>query len=402
MAPTPLYVRMLGTFSISQGHAEINDGGNRSKKVWLLLAYMIYCRNRPVPPEELVNLLWGEEERSTNPLNALKTMFHRVRACLNQLGGSAGHEFIVRRAGSYAWNTNVPLTLDIDEFDRLCQAGSGAGSDEEKLTYWMQALALYRGGFLSKLFSEPWVAPISAYYHDLYVGTALQALSLLEQENRWAEAVELCRAATAQEPYMEELYGHMMNALLQMGDQRGAVKVFEDMSDLFLANLGIMPSDELRVLYRDALRSINERTISPALILEQLREPAGPGGALMCDYDFFKVIYQFIARMVERSGDAAHLALVSVVGDDGKPLSRRSLDCVIDNLQEIIRSNLRQGDVASRCSVSQFILLLPQASFESSRMICRRITKAFVRQYPHSPAALQTSVQPLEPLGPAR
>lgn len=42
-------------------------------------------------------------------------------------------------------------------------------------------------------------------------------------------------------------------------------------------------------------------------------------------------------------------------------------------------------------------LLLPQASFENSRRFCRRITKAFVRQYPHSPALLQTSVRPLEP-----
>ena len=110
MASAPLQIRMLGTFSIVFRDAEINDGDNRSRKVWLLLAYMIYCRNRPVPPEELVSLLWGGEERSTNPLNALKTMFHRVRTCLNQLGDSAGHEFIVRRGGSYAWNINVPLT----------------------------------------------------------------------------------------------------------------------------------------------------------------------------------------------------------------------------------------------------------------------------------------------------
>ena len=36
----------------------------------------------------------------------------------------------------------------------------------------------------------------------------------------------------------------------------------------------------------------------------------------------------------------------------------RSLDRVVDNLKELIRKNLRRGDIAARCSVSQFILLL--------------------------------------------
>lgn len=397
MASSPLRVRMLGTFSISLDSLEINDGGNRSRKVWLLLAYMIYCRNRPVTPDELVNLLWGDEERSSNPLNALKTMFHRVRSCLNQLDDGAGHEFIVRRDGSYAWNTSVPITLDIDEFDRLYQAGTHADSEEEMLRYWTQALDLYHGDFLAKLSSEPWVVPISAYFHNLYVQTALQVIPLLEKGQRWQEVVDLCRRATAHEPYMEDLYRHLMGALLQLGDQRGAVTVFEKMSELFLDNFGIMPSDELRVLYRDALRSINERTVSPGMILEQLREPTDDGGALLCDYDFFKAIYHSIARMIERSGDAAHLGLLSVEGNNGKELSRRSLDCVIENLQDIIRTHLRRGDVAARCSISQFLLLLPQANYENSCLVCERIVKAFVRQYPHSPARLQISVQPLEP-----
>ena len=51
---------MLGAFSIELDGKRMDDSGNRSKKVWLLLAYMIYCRNRPVSQEELTSLLWGE------------------------------------------------------------------------------------------------------------------------------------------------------------------------------------------------------------------------------------------------------------------------------------------------------------------------------------------------------
>ena len=54
MCITSLKVNMLGGLSIRSGDVEINDGDNRSRKVWLLLAYMIYCRKRPITQEELV------------------------------------------------------------------------------------------------------------------------------------------------------------------------------------------------------------------------------------------------------------------------------------------------------------------------------------------------------------
>ena len=37
-----IFVQMLGEFSITLNEKTITDSANRSKKVWLLLAYMIY------------------------------------------------------------------------------------------------------------------------------------------------------------------------------------------------------------------------------------------------------------------------------------------------------------------------------------------------------------------------
>lgn len=397
MADKALKVRMLGDFSIQTSSSEINDGGNRSKKVWLLLAYIIYCRNRPVAQEELTSLLWSEEDESSNPLNALKTTLHRARSFLDQLGAGTGHELVIRRGGSYAWNTDIPITVDIDEFDALCKAGESAQEEEERLSLWMQALRLYRGDFLSRLSSEPWVVPVNAYFHNLYVRTVTETLPLLESRNRWADVEVLCRTAVEVEPYQEELYRFLMRALDQAGKQREAVTVYEDMSELLFSNFGVMPSDETRALYREIVRTVNDRAISPDLVMEQLRESSGASGALICDYDFFTAIYQATARAVARNGDAVHIGLISLVGENGKELSKRSLDRAMDNLQEVIRLSLRRGDIATRCSVSQFILMLPQANYENSCKVCERIVKSFSRQYPHSPAHLHVSVQPLEP-----
>ena len=188
-----------------------------------------------------------------------------------------------------------------------------------------------------------------------------------------------------------------MRELLDLGEQRSAIAVYENMSQLLLDNFGIMPSEELRALHREAVRTVNDRAVSPGTVREQLREPVGASGALFCEYDFFKVIYHAEARALARSGDAVHIGLLSVTGENGDELPKRSLDRCMENLSEVIRTSLRKGDIASRCSVSQYILMLPQANYENSCMVCERIVKAFFRQYPHSPAEIHYSVQPLEP-----
>ena len=398
MNESTLQVRMLGSFSIRKGDREINDNDNRSRKIWLLLAYMIYRRNHSIPQEELVNLLWSDDEGSSNPLNALKTMFHRVRASLNQLDDDSGHNLIIRRNGSYAWNTDAPFFLDVDEFEQLCRAGASEVNVEQRLAIYMQALALYRGDFLQKLSSEPWVIAIAVYFHNLYVQTLLETIPLLQSAARHEEAVALCRRAVEIEPYNEQIYQYLMQSLLATNDQRGALKVYEDMSQLLFDNFGIMPSDESLALYREAGRTTNDRTVTLSTIREQLREEAGPKGALMCEYDFFKVIYRSEARAVARRGAAAHLCLLTVTDQQGGDLAKRSLDRCMDNLQELICSQLRQCDVAARCSVSQYVFLLPQANYENSCMVCDRVIKAFCRQYPHSPGRLHYTVQPLEPI----
>ena len=69
----------------------------------------------------------------------------------------------------------------------------------------------------------------------------------------------------------------------------------------------------------------------------------------------------------------------------------------MENLQELLRRSLRRGDVISRCSASQYVVMLPMANYENSCMVCERIERAFFRRYPHTPARLDYAVQPLEP-----
>ena len=390
-----LQVQMLGQFTLRYGDRTISDSDDRSRRVWSLLAYMLYNHGRSFAQEELIHLYWSNGEKSADPGNALKSIFHRIRTALDKLQPGLGRLLIRRKAGRYFWNNAMPLSLDIEDFEAHFHAAEAAGDDDVRLAEYQAALALYAGDPLPRMTDEIWTIPIVAYYHSLYTRAAAGAIELLEKQERTAEAVALCRRAIHIEPYQEDLYEHLMRGLLRTGDMKGAMSVYEEMSELLFAHFGVMPSETLRTLYRQATRTVNDRTLTMDEVCSQLEEPAPHGGAMVCEYDFFKILYRAEARSIARNGHSANICLLSVSGKDGEMLARRSLNPAMNNLQVLVQNNLRRGDVIARCSISQYISLLPQANYENSRMVADRLVSAFYRRYPHSPARLRYTVQPL-------
>ena len=395
MEQMKLRIQMLGKISLCLGDICVDDSGDRSRKVWLLLSYLIYHHTRPVPQEELVGLLRNQD--SANPTGALKTTLHRARTILERLFPSAGHDLIVHKNGAYCWADTLPFELDIVQFEALYRKAEEETDPDISTELRLRAASLYQGDFLEKLSSEPWVVPICAYYHNLYLKLLQKLLPELEKAGCHQEVVELCTEAVRLEPYQETLHQSLMRSLIALGQQKRAVGIYEDLRRLLLSDFGTLPAEETRRIYRDALKTVNDHIIRLDTLRAQLQEEGTASGAMICEYDFFRVLYQAEARAIARNGNAVHIALLTVTDREGKDLPQRSLDRVMVNLRDQIRTNLRKGDIASRCSVSQFIVMLPQANYENSCMVCRRIIAAFGRQYPHSPACIDYAVQPLEP-----
>lgn len=393
-----LRVSMLGSFSFEWNGQRIDDSANRMRKIWLLLAYLIYNRNRNIDQSGFISLLHGEDaEELDNPANRIKALFYRARTMLGALDANLGHNLILSSKGSYAWNREIPLELDVEAFDRLCGEAAAAQDSQTRLSLYLQALELYKGNFLPKLSMEQWVMPISAYYQQLFLQAVETVLPMLEESGRWDEAEQICAQALRIEPYSEALYQHKMRCYLAKNDQRSALAAYEKMSEILFDMFGVIPSEESRLLFREASKTTNKEAVTIATVREQLREAENPKGALFCEFEFFRLLYQVQSRALIRSGDVVHIALISCQGEDGNTLSPRSLATAMDNLQAVMLANLRQGDVVTRYSNSQLCCMLPNANYENSCAVCQRILKAFCRQYPHSPAKLHYRVQPLEP-----
>ena len=99
IANEKLMIKMFGEFSIRRGDIVVSNDQSRTKKVWMLLEYLVANRHTEISQEKLIELLWDDEDCDA-PLNALKNLIYRCRKTLSVLDPEGKVDFIkVERCG---------------------------------------------------------------------------------------------------------------------------------------------------------------------------------------------------------------------------------------------------------------------------------------------------------------
>lgn len=382
---TCLYISILGSCSVTFGDCTISYETIGSRKFWTVLLYLILHRDREVPQTELIDVLYPGAE-SENPGNALKTLIHRVRCALDTLEFMDSHKMIVNVRGAYKWNIDMPFKVDLDSFVALCTKGDALDiPSDERLSYYLDALSLYKGNFYSKLALEPWADQISTKHRALYKTTVHSAVELMEIHGDYERIVSICRHAKEIDPYDENPYYYLIQGLVKLGDNKEAQKEYNKMSRLFYKQFGISPSNNLKKLYRQITKTIKNVETDLFIVQEDLRENIHPKGAFFCEYETFKDIYRLEVRSSARNGEPIYLALITLEEKPSAEPSLKTLNHHMDKLQDCVCLSLRRGDIYAKYSISQFIALLPTNTYESAIMVMDRMVKRFRRENPRAP-----------------
>lgn len=391
------HVSMLGGCSIAYGDKKIDSNSLRSKKIWELLAYLIVYRHKDISPGELIDIVYSED-KSVNPANALKTLMHRVRASLCELGNVTGKDLIIQQNGSYKWNNNYEVILDTERFEDLSLRALSPGGDKEaSLKSALEAIDLFKGDFLPRFSTESWVMPLHTYYHSNYMRLVRETILILAEQNKNAEIADICQKAISIDPYDEFLYLHLMQVLVKLEQYQNAMDQYEKTTKLFYREFGVTPSDEMKALYRQIAYTNQGVELDIGAVKNRLKEQDEASGAFFCEYEFFKSVYQLEVRSAARSGEPIHICLMTVSPkDENEPLTNKTLNLIVDNLIECVKNTLRRGDVFARLSVSQLIIMLPMTTVENAEMVLSRIVKRYRAAYPRSRGDVGYCIQSID------
>ena len=381
---------------MTYGDKVISDQDNRSKKLWVILEYMIAFHDRSIPQSTIIDLIWNEDSTSTDPENALKTSLHRVRALIAELNipGKA----IASKQGTYSWNNNLPCSFDFEEFISLVNKATVTGvSDEDRLNYYYQAFELYKGDFLPKCQTEVWASGLATRYRAIYVKMIKNYVKLLLEKMRYEDTVGCCSTALSIEPMDEEINYYFIYALYKTGNQQGAIDNYNRIVSMYYAEFGVEPGERLKNLYNEITSHENAVESDLNMIQSNLLEKNAQRRSYLCDYSVFQHLYKIQARACARSGISIFLLLITIKQHKKDTPDNKKIAAGMEKMEGVIATSLRSSDVFARYSMNQFITMLPTACYENSIMIGERILKNFDKTKPKLDLDVSYAVRLLEP-----
>ena len=221
----------------------------------ILFAYLAAQKGRPVPRDELAELLWGEELPATWE-KALRVLMTKLRTLLSECGID-GSSALTSAFGCYQLTLPAGAWIDVHAAANALERAEtalAAGDHEYARAQASTAAELARRVFLPGE-DGPWVEDQRRDLRDILV-RALECLrdaALANEE--FGDAVRFAAEITELEPFRESSYRALMQAHAAAGDPAEALRVYERCRRFLADELGAYPSPESEAVYRELLRS---------------------------------------------------------------------------------------------------------------------------------------------------
>ena len=393
MAET-IRIQMMDHFLIYIDEKKTDQLAVKSKKGAALVQYLILNEGERVPNQKLLAALW-DEEKSTNPENALKTLVSRLRVLLNQIDPALG-ACVVSDRGAYHWQCPENMTIDMYEIDSIFNRLAENNVPQAELRrLYNQLLEKYQGDLLQHSEQNEWALAKATTMHNKYMAAVYAYIEMLKTSGQYADIVSICRRALDVDSFDDRLHMELMSALIKINRTGEALVQYKHVVQLNYRYLGVQPSEDLQEFYKQIVSAGKTLDFNLESIRNELRESGERRGAFVCEYTVFKEIFNLQMRNLERLGATMFLAIIMVSPYNDKEIDTMRQNNIMNGLLEILTKNLRKGDTITRFAPTVFALLLPTVNYNTGGMVLERIKRVFYRSYPNSNIVFNYRVGPL-------
>ena len=381
---TKIYVQMLGGFSITVGDEKLDLGSN-SKANFLKLTEIVLLRGMGgVSKRDLIDGIFGHKSL-LDENNSLNNLLHQARTQLKK-AGMPGKKIIDGKRGVYAPENNpdYEYILDVQEFEDVCLKAKSEKKDDKKLYYYQKAFGIYGGELLPEFATDYWVILESVRLKRLYD----DVVDFLGKHYKEAEDFEALFDLydKANKIYPDNGWQiEMIDALILRKEYKTAYELYTKCAHYYQDELEVPIPDALRSCYErlsDNVRVVTDdiRQIQANIIRkdEKLKSEMGTRkiGAYLCPFTSFIDVYHVLRRNLERRGSSIFMMLCTLVDYEGKPIqNQEKLNARAEILQQSLSEGLRKGDVYTKYSSSQYLILLIGTKREDCAIIYQRLSR---------------------------
>ena len=384
-------IRMMGLFTVEVGNKRHEELMTKSRKGISLVQYLILERGKPISSQRLIRELWAGS-RNENPENALKTMVSRMRSTLNAISPELG-ECILSGQGAYRWQSRQGITVDVLEITDLFHALNRGEPEDEMLRMTDKLLDLYQGDLYltGDLLGGQ---TISNWLHNEYLNAVYRMIDILKAREEYNRICEVCRRAIQIDDLDEQLHIELMQAMVNLNRVGDAETEYHSLVRNSRHYLDAEPGIELQECYHNLAKAGSTLKFNLDVIRNELLEQEDDWrGPFFCEYPVFKEIYNIQMRNLERLGSTMFLAVIMLGEEDNSSNVRR--ESCMAGLQEILKSNMRKGDIITRFSDNIFAMLLPLVNYTTGSMVMERVEHLYYQEYASLAIAFHARISPL-------
>ena len=375
---------MLAGFSITVGDEKLDLGSN-SKANFLKLTEIVLLRGMGgVSKRDLIDGIFGHKSL-LDENNSLNNLLHQARTQLKK-AGMPGRKIIDGKRGVYAPENNpdYEYILDVQEFEDVCLKAKSEKKDDKKLYYYQKAFGIYGGELLPEFATDYWVILESVRLKRLYD----DVVDFLGKHYKEAEDFEALFDLydKANKIYPDNGWQiEMIDALILRKEYKTAYELYTKCAHYYQDELEVPIPDALRSCYErlsDNVRVVTDdiRQIQANIIRkdEKLKSEMGTrkNGAYLWPYTSYIDVYHVLRRNLERRGSSIFMMLCTLVDYEGKPIqNQEKLNARAEILQQSLSEGLRKGDVYTKYSSSQYLILLIGTKREDCAIISQRLSR---------------------------
>jgi DNA-binding SARP family transcriptional activator len=307
--------------------------------------------------------------------NSLRAIVFRLRKALIQIG-IPDEDYIYIKRGTYRINPNVVVDCDAVQFENIAKQAFAASDAKEQQKLLEEACEIYNGDFIPTLSGYEWVVTTQVRLKKLYDRCLKQLLEIYKLQKEYTKLYELSHKANKLYPY-DGWQTYEMEALIESGKTKDALKLYEDTETLMFEELGVSVSSAMT----KQLDMLGEQVKNNSDMISEVKKNLDTTkedieGAFYCTYPVFVESYRYIKRVIRRSGQAAWLMLCTITDGKGFALNESDrLENLAEELSEAVRVSARGGDMYARYSNNQFIVLLLDITQEDCVLVQARINE---------------------------
>jgi DNA-binding SARP family transcriptional activator len=246
IAPLPLRVVGLGSFTVWQGRRQIPDSQWSKRKAGELFRFLLLQPNHTAPREVVLDNLWGEHTPTT-----AHDLFHQATSNLRHtLEPYLPDRFTSRYLSVESERVSLFLppgsAVDFDQFSKLVPQAIHSGNMDQL----HRALSYYPGDLFPQDIYADWTTGPREYLLQIYINGLLALSEGYLRANQYLQALDACQRILQRNAWNEDAVMLGMRACLGLNDIPRAMRLFMDLEKTLHTELQIAPRADLRELVK--------------------------------------------------------------------------------------------------------------------------------------------------------